>query len=132
MSDLINTARRVREAAYAPYSGYKVGSAIRGVDGKIWSGCNVENLSYGLSTCAERNAVSQMISDGCHEIVEVAVVTKDGGAPCGACLQVLYEFSPDPAKVKVSTTSEAGATREHRLSELMPHGFRSEAVKRTV
>jgi cytidine deaminase len=142
MSDLIEAACEARKMAYAPYSNYNVGAAVRGVDGRIWSGCNVENVSYPLSVCAERNAVAQMVRDGCKDILEVAVVTKDGGTPCGGCLQVLLEFSPNPASVRVHAVSElsaggGGGIKDERqvtsysLLELIPHGFRSNAVPRT-
>ena len=131
MRDLIELAAQARGAAYAPYSGYKVGAAIRGANGQVWTGCNVENISYGLCICAERGAVMQMVREGCHEIAEVAVVTRDGGTPCGACLQVLFEFAPAPEAVTVMTADEKGTTQRYTLAEMMPHGFRSAAVKRT-
>ena len=131
MSDLIETARQAREMAYAPYSNYKVGAAIRGANGRIWSGCNVENVSFPLSVCAERNAVAQMVRDGCTEISEIAVITKDGGTPCGGCLQVLLEFSRDPSATRVHSVSESGDVKTYALSELIPHGFQSKLVPRT-
>ena len=131
MSDLIQAAREARERAYVPYSRYKVGAAICGVDGRVWSGCNVENLSYPLSVCAERNAVAAMIRDGGKEIAEVAVITKDGGTPCGGCLQVLLEFSPQPDRVTVRTVAENGEERSYTLAQLIPHGFSSSEVNRT-
>jgi cytidine deaminase len=131
MPDLVQAAREARERAYAPYSKYKVGAAIRGVDGRTWSGCNVENLSFPLSVCAERNAVAAMVRDGGTEITEVAVITKDGGTPCGGCLQVLLEFSPNPAQVKIRSLAEDGSERSYTLAELIPHGFRSAEVNRT-
>jgi len=131
MSDLIEAARRARENAYAPYSDYKVGAAVRGIDGRIWSGCNVENISYPLGVCAERNAVAEMVRDGCREIAEVAVVTKDGGAPCGGCRQVLLEFTEHPEGVEVHTVDESGVEKTYTLFELIPHAFSSAAVSRT-
>jgi cytidine deaminase len=131
MPDLIQAAREVREHAYAPYSAYKVGAAILDTAGRVWVGCNLENVSYPLCVCAERNAVAQMIGSGGGDIAEVAVVTKDGGFPCGGCLQVLLEFSPDPSLVKVSAVAESGEARTHTLHELLPHGFRSPYVSRT-
>lgn len=131
MTDLIEAASKARENAYAPYSNYKVGAAVRGIDGRIWSGCNVENISYPLSVCAERNAVAEMVRDGCGEIAEVAVVTKDGGAPCGGCRQVLLEFTGHPEGVEVHTMSEDGVEKTYTLAELIPHAFSSPAVLRT-
>lgn len=131
MSDLIDAARKAREHAYAPYSKYKVGAAVRSSDGQVFAGCNVENVSYPLGVCAERNAVATMILQGVRDIEEVAVVTRDGGTPCGGCLQVLIEFSPDPTRVIVHTVAEDGSETAYRLSDLIPHGFRSADVDRT-
>lgn len=131
MTDLIAAARSVRDRAYAPYSGYPVGAAIRDAQGRLWTGCNVENVAYPSGMCAERNAVGSMVAGGVREIAEVAIATKDGGTPCGACLQVLREFSPDPSKVQVRCIDEAGLVRSYPLSELMPHGFDSPSVSRT-
>jgi cytidine deaminase len=128
---LIQAALEASEHAYAPYSGYHVGAAIRAADGRVFSGCNVENLSYGLTMCAERSAVFQMVAAGQTEIVEIAVATKDGGTPCGACLQVLLEFSPDPDSVGVHCSGENGNVRHFTLRELIPHAFRSAEVHRT-
>lgn len=131
MPDLIQAAREAREQAYAPYSNYKVGAAIKGADSKVWTGCNVENISFPLSVCAERNAVAAMVRDGGREISEVVVVTKDGGAPCGGCRQVLFEFSPNPQAVTVRCVAEDGGEHVYTLAELLPHGFRSSQVNRT-
>jgi len=125
MSDLIEAARQARENAHAPYSHYKVGAAIRTPAGRIWGGCNVENTSYPMSMCAERNAVAAMVLGGENQIDEIAVATRDGGTPCGGCLQVLLEFSHDPAETVVRLIAEDGAAAEYKLIELIPHGFRS-------
>ncbi len=131
MSDLIETAKRVRENAYAPYSGYRVGAAILDSSGQIWSGCNVENVSYGLCVCAERTALCKMVSEGQQELIAVAVVTKDGGTPCGMCLQSLLEFTKDPTRVDVITVSEQSNQVHYKLSDLIPHGFQTGDLKRT-
>ncbi|HTQ09028.1 MAG TPA: cytidine deaminase [Fimbriimonadaceae bacterium] len=125
MSDLTAAAQRARENAYAPYSGYKVGAAVRGPDGRIWTGCNVENVSYPMSVCAERNAVAAMVLDGGRQIEEAAVATRDGGPPCGGCLQVLLEFASDPAKTVVHLVAEDGRIEAYTLGDLIPHGFDS-------
>lgn len=128
---LISAAIEVRKSAYAPYSGYLVGAAIEGADGRVWTGVNVENISYGLTVCAERAAVVKMVADGGREVVRVVVVTQDGGTPCGMCLQTLLEFCPEPGNTKILLVGTSGETRELTLHDLIPHGFRSARVKRT-
>lgn len=123
MTDLLAAARAARANAYAPYSVYRVGAAVLGADGQVYSGCNVENVSFGLTVCAERTAVVKMVSEGCQEVKGVAVVTHDGGTPCGMCLQTLAEFAPDPAAVPVLLEAEDSAQRRFTLAELLPHGF---------
>ena len=91
--DLIGRAKEARSNAYAPYSVYSVGAAVQSVDGQVFKGCNVENASYGLTICAERNAIAAMVCAGGRKVSAVAVVTKDGARPCGACLQV-FAFRP--------------------------------------
>lgn len=93
-AELIGRAIEAAQKAYAPYSKYSVGAALIGKDGRVFLGCNVENASYGLTICAERNAIFRAVADGCTEFEKIAVVTKDGGSPCGACRQVLSEFGP--------------------------------------
>lgn len=131
MDRLIEAARGVRGRAYAPYSGYRVGAAVLGADGGIYVGCNVENVSYGATLCAERAAVLRMVADGCQEIRGVAVATQDGGTPCGACLQVLAEFVRDPATVRVFLADNDSLRADYALLELLPHGFTSKGVSRT-
>lgn len=94
---LMRAADRARRRAYAPYSEFPVGAAILLRDGRIVTGCNVENASYGLAVCAERNAVFKAVSEGDRDFVAVAVTAREGrGAPpCGSCRQVLHEFAPD-------------------------------------
>lgn len=125
-ADLINAARQVRQNAYAPYSRYHVGAALRASDGRIFAGCNVENTSYGLTICAERGAACGAVAAGARAFVAVAVVTDGGGTPCGACLQVLAEFAP-PAPDSLAvylTDEEAGTVRETTLAALLPDAFR--------
>ena len=93
--ELVELAIKARRLAYTPYSHYKVGAALLGKSGKVYQGCNVENASYGLTCCAERTAVFKAVSEGETEFEAIAVVTKNGGSPCGACRQVLSEFAPD-------------------------------------
>lgn len=123
--EIIAAARRVRAHAYAPYSGYSVGAAVMGENGVFYTGCNVENASYGLTICAERAAVFAMVADGCTALTQCALVTKDGGVPCGACLQVLSEFVKKPSECQIHCEDEAGNSKQYFLSELIPHAFGS-------
>jgi len=126
---LIEAAVQVRRRAYAPYSGYSVGAAIRDDRGLIHMGCNVENISYGGCICAERSAAVRMIAEGGRRVREIAVATIDRGAPCGICLQFLAEFTE--GDVLVHLVDQSGTVETLRFDELLPHGFVSEAVSRT-
>src|SRR3954452_9850159 len=95
LDDLVQRAKAVRGNAHAPYSRYRVGAAIATKDGRVFEGCNVENASFGATICAERGAIMQMIAAGARDPIACAVVTDDGGSPCGICRQVLTEFSRD-------------------------------------
>lgn len=124
MEELLARAREVRERAYAPYSGFPVGAALETEEGEIFTGCNVENASYGLTVCAERSAVSAAVAAGKTRFRRIAVVTEGRLAtpPCGACRQVLSEFAPE-----LEVISEAGSHRMNwRLSELLPARFAGE------
>ncbi|MDP7974941.1 MAG: cytidine deaminase [TACK group archaeon] len=113
---LLETAKKAAMKAYAPYSKFKVGAALMASDGSIYTGCNVENSSYGLSMCAERVALFKAVSEGKREFLAIAVMSDSGPVtPCGACRQVLFEFSPN---IRVLTEGQ-----EHSLSELLPHAF---------
>jgi cytidine deaminase len=122
---LISTALSARGRAYAPYSRYHVGAAILTESGQITPGCNVENASYGLCNCAERTAIFTAACAGERTVVAVAVATEDGGTPCGACRQVLAEFSPrDDTPLVVLLLDRAGTVvTETTLSELLPMAF---------
>jgi cytidine deaminase len=124
MSALEDAARAVQPHAYAPYSKFKVGAAVR-VDGKIYAAANVENASYPLGTCAERNAIAAAASAGGRHLEEVAVITDASppSSPCGACRQVLREFAADPAQVKVVAINNKGERREWTLEQLLPDSF---------
>ena len=117
---LIQAALTVRAMAYAPYSNYPVGAALLMADGRIVTGVNVENASYGLSMCAERTAVFKAVSDGQQKILAVAVATDNAGSPCGACRQVLTEFAGD---VPVYLVDAAGNGRDTTLYALLPDHF---------
>ncbi len=118
---LIAAAQEVRLRAYAPYSNYRVGAALLLPDGRIVTGCNVENATFGATICAERTAVVKAVSEGERHFVAVAVVTANGGSPCGICRQVLYEFAPE---LTVIMADEGGRiVHEGALYDLLPHGF---------
>ncbi len=127
-NELTTAAVSARTRAYAPYSKYRVGAAVRMGDGSVWGGCNIENASYGLCNCAERTAIFAAIAGGSPPVVTaVAVATEDGGTPCGACRQVLTEFAPKgdgAAPVPVYLLDAAGdVVRETTLAELLPLAF---------
>ena len=109
-------------AAYCPYSGFPVGAAVMTDDGSIFSGCNVENASYGLTICAERNAIFQAVAKGHSTVRAVAVVTKADAPtlPCGACRQVISEFGPD---ADVFSFTADGLSLQRALKELLPESF---------
>jgi cytidine deaminase len=130
-TELLQLAFEARSRAYAPYSGYLVGAAVQGEDGEVFSGCNIENVSYGATVCGERVALFSMVATGCLRLRRVAVATRDGGTPCGICLQALLEFSPDPKQVEVVVGGEDGSVRSFTLAQLLPFGFRSPEVNRT-
>ena len=119
---LLDTARAASAKAYAPYSRFHVGAAVLAADGRVFSGANVENASYGLTCCAERNAVFAAAFAGVREIVAVAIHTPTGApvSPCGACRQVIYEFGSDA--VVVSCCDGDGRHR-WTIGELLPGAF---------
>jgi cytidine deaminase len=119
---LISAAIEARRYAYAPYSNYEVGAAILGADGRTFTGCNVENASYGMTMCAERVAVSSAIAAGAREFTALAIATAGGGSPCGACRQVLAEFCGD-LPVLLVDVSQGDAVRETTLGQLLPDRF---------
>jgi len=123
--DLIEKATEALERAWAPYSGFSVGAALLAEDGRVFTGCNVENASYGLTVCAERTAVFKAVSEGARSFRALAVVC-DGRhpvTPCGACLQVLREFAAD---MPIACGDLGGAVRRTSLKKLLPSPFRSD------
>lgn len=131
MSDLdalFEAARTVRERAYAPYSNFLVGAALRAPDGTVFTGCNVENASYPVSVCAEGGAVSAMVAAGYRQIAE-AVVVGDAAlcTPCGVCRQRLKEFGTDDLVVHVADLH--GIKRSFSMDELLPAAFELEHKK---
>ncbi|MGB9695409.1 MAG: cytidine deaminase [Caldisericaceae bacterium] len=119
---LIEEATKAMEHAYVPYSNFRVGAAVLMKSGKIYTGANIENSSYGATVCAERVAIFKAISEGETEIEEIAVVTETEtpSSPCGICRQVIAEFS-DNAKIILANTK--GKVIETSLSELLPMAF---------
>lgn len=126
---LVTAATLVRANAYAPASRFQVGAAVHAVDGRVFVGCNVENASYGLTVCAERNAVAAAIAAGARELVAVAVVTDldEPARPCGACRQVLAEFG---LGMQVVMVGRGGVRRQASLRELLPDPFTFGDVER--
>lgn len=122
VAELVTRARAARERAYAPYSDFAVGAALRTEDGRVFDGANVENASYGLTICAERVAAAGAVAAGVRRIEAIAVVggSTRPAAPCGACRQFLFEFNPE---MLVVSESEAGQRKQWRLSELLVDGF---------
>jgi len=121
--ELIEAATAARARAYAPYSRFNVGAAVLGADNQIYLGCNVENASFGLTICAERVAVTNAVAHGCREFVALAVVAEtDSGpvTPCGACRQVLAEFSPH---LTVICADGKNPPQIIKLDDLLPHRF---------
>ena len=118
-NELISRASAARLLAYAPYSKFSVGAALVTKAGKIYTGCNVENVSLGLTICAERSAIATAIAQGSKDFVAIAVVTagKKPAIPCGACRQVLAEFNPS---MKVLAATVDGKVQEFDLAELLP------------
>ena len=118
--DLVKRAIAARENAYAPYSNYKVGAALLGRSGRVYTGGNVENASYPLTICADRSAVVKAISEGETKFTAIAVATENAGSPCGACRQVLREFGK---KTIVLIADVEGNYRETRVGDLLPDSF---------
>ena len=122
-NELLAAAMQARAKAYAPYSDFHVGAAVLGADGTVYSGCNVENASFGLTCCAERNAIFAMVAAGGREIREILVIgeSEEFLPPCGACRQVIAEFAPPSAVVHMC--GRDGACHDATVAELVPFIF---------
>jgi cytidine deaminase len=120
---LVEAAKKARARAYSPYSGVKIGAAVLDTAGRIYTGCNIENASYGLSCCAERTAIFKSISEGSRNIVALAVVGKseEFTSPCGACRQVMVEFNP---RMKVIRRGADGFSDDTTAESLLPGPFK--------
>ncbi|HSR20349.1 MAG TPA: cytidine deaminase [Anaerolineales bacterium] len=118
---LIQMANEARQGAYAPYSNYRVGAALRTRGGRIFTGVNVENAAYPTSICAERTAVFKAVSEGEKDFEVMAVVTENGGSPCGSCRQVLAEFGLET--VVIIANGAGQVIKETTVRELLPEAF---------
>lgn len=132
--ELIRMALEARKNAYVPYSHYTVGAALLTAEGKIYTGCNVENASYGATNCAERTAFFKAVSEGERDFSAIAVTggmegqePQDYAYPCGICRQVMREFGRDDFRIIVAKSVEE--YQEYRLDELLPFGFGGESIK---
>lgn len=121
--DLIDISISAQEFAYAPYSQFKVGAALLCTDGSVYTGCNIENSTYGATNCAERTAVFKAVSEGKREFSAIAITSSGGELtfPCGICRQVLSEFSP---RMRVILSDNDNNIKTFSLSELIPHSFK--------
>ena len=122
LGPLVDSAKEAMSHAYSPYSGVKIGAAVLASDGRIFSGANVENSSFGLSCCAERTAIFSAVSGGARKLVAIAVVgsSEEFTRPCGACRQVMVEFNP---KMKVLRRGADGFEEETTAQSLLPRHF---------
>jgi cytidine deaminase len=124
---LVAQAITATQHAYVPYSQYAVGAALRATNGAVFSGCNVENAAYPATICAERTALVKAVSEGVRSFDMIAVVTENGGAPCGVCRQMLFEFAP---QLKVIIADIHGTVHHIvTLADLLPHGFGPEFLE---
>jgi len=128
LQKLIEAALDVRERAYAPFSNFRVGAAVSTKSGKIYTGCNVESASYGLTVCAERVAIWKAVSEGEKELTNIAVVadTQELTPPCGVCRQIIWEFCGD---VPVTFANLHGKTETVQMKELLPRAFDTKFLK---
>ncbi|MGI8789177.1 MAG: cytidine deaminase [Pyrinomonadaceae bacterium] len=128
LEELVEAAKEVRELAYAPFSNFRVGAAVRTKSGKIFTGCNIESASYGLTVCAERVAIWKAVSEGEREFSEIAVVadTKELTPPCGVCRQIIWEFSGD---IPVILANLKGDVETVQMKELLPRAFDTKFLK---
>ncbi len=122
MDPLVAAARLARERAHAPFSRFKVGAAVEDAEGRIYTGCNIENATYGLTVCAERVAIFKAVSEGAHGLRRIAVVadTSTLTPPCGACRQILWEFCGD---AEVILANLRGDTETLHMRDLLPRPF---------
>ena len=134
IKELIQTALDARKNAYAPYSHYQVGAALLSLDGTIYSGCNIENASYGATNCAERTAFFSAVSEGKRDFLAIAITgglegeeISDYAVPCGICRQIMQEFCGDDFQVIVAKSTED--FRQYPFSEILPFGFDGDKIR---
>ncbi|MGN0429074.1 MAG: cytidine deaminase [Acetatifactor sp.] len=134
IKELIQTALDARKNAYAPYSHYQVGAALLSSDGTIYSGCNIENASYGATNCAERTAFFSAVSEGKRDFLAIAITgglegeeISDYAVPCGICRQIMQEFCGDDFQVIVAKSTED--FRQYPFSEILPFGFDGDKIR---
>jgi cytidine deaminase len=128
ITELIALGKKARDQAYAPYSRFRVGAALRTASGRLYSGCNVENASYGLGICAERVAIFKAVSEGEREFEALAVVSENLASPCGACRQVLAEFGLD---TKVIIADLDMGQQVLTVRDLLPAAFTPSSLPRS-
>lgn len=124
---LLQAAKEAQERSYSPYSEYAVGAALLAADGAVYKGANIENAVYPLSLCAERVAIFKAVSEGQHDFEAIAVVTRDGGSPCGACRQVMAELAPNA--VVLIADQNGNVVQETSVAELLPGAFGPKNLK---
>ena len=124
-AELVTLAKEARDKAHAPYSGFAVGAAVRAKSGRTYTGCNVENASYGLAICAERVAIFKAVSEGEREFEALAVVTETLAPPCGACRQVLAEFG---LNIKVVIANLGEQRKVYTVGDLLPSAFTPQSL----
>lgn len=124
IEELLNIAKEAKEHAYAPYSKFKVGAAVITGEGRIYTGANIENATYGATICAERLAIYKAVYDGAKSIDMVAIASEEPDTiPCGICRQVMSEFSSEKGTI-ICTEGEDGKPIKYTLDELLPHAFK--------
>ena len=126
MKKLIDAARQAQKNSHSPYSKYKVGAAVLSNDDTIISGCNVESSSYSLTCCAERTALFSAVSKGYKKFKALSVITENGGTPCGACRQVIWELCGD---IPIYIADENGKIEKTTSKELLPNAFDDSSLK---
>ena len=132
--ELVMEALKARKQAYCPYSGFAVGAALLCADGRVFTGCNIENAAYPATNCAERTAIFKAVSEGERDFTAIALcgglngVVKDYCAPCGVCRQVMAEFC-DPETFEILLATENGVEEAYLLKELLPRGFRKSRLE---
>lgn len=127
---LIQNANEIRQWAYAPYSGYSVGAALLAASGRVYTGVNIENAAYPSCICAERVAIFKAVTDGERQFTAIAVVTANGGSPCGTCRQVMAEFGLDTI---VIIADQAGKViQETTVAGLLPGSFGPQDLKKST